>query len=101
MIWVKALKHTRNRKRKKGQTVNRRRKKRLSKYGSGNSSNLKEQVDKAKVLAGEALDKLVNDPNITFCEFVHKTRQINRAFEIMDSALELSEQMKKLKDDTA
>lgn len=62
------------------------------------SSSLKEQVEQVKVLAEDALDKLASDPNITFCEFVIKTRQINQAFKIMETALQLSEQMKKLKE---
>lgn len=62
------------------------------------TSSLKEQVEQVKLLAGDALDKLASDPNITFCEFVIKTRQINQAFKIMETALQLSEQMKKLKE---
>lgn len=75
------------------------RKRKSSPDGSENTSNLKKQVEQAKDLAATAIEKILNDPDITFPEAMKQIKKASRAFKIMDNAIELEEQMKKLKDE--
>lgn len=70
-----------------------------SSAGSVNSSNLKKQVDQVNKKAQAVIEKMASDPNTPLMEFHGNYQKVKKAFEIMNGAIDLGEQMKKLKEE--
>ncbi|MGB3075983.1 MAG: hypothetical protein WBB36_11710 [Chitinophagales bacterium] len=69
-----------------------------SKKSYGSFSDLKKQVDKVNAKAQSIVSKMANDPNTSLPDFHKNYNKVKQAFEIMNTAIELGERMKKLKE---
>lgn len=58
---------------------------------------IRNQVEQVKAKAGKMIEQMSKDENVTVEKFYKSIAAATTAFKIMDNALELGEQMEKLK----
>lgn len=64
-----------------------------------NTSDLKKQVEQVKDMAMDSIKKMSENPDISIQDYINGINKAAKAFKIMDSVIELGEQMKELKDE--